>query len=258
MNIEAPKPALTFPALEKTGFRVASDLLRVQGEKTIGFEMPVRLNNMHMHLDTSCRIGAYSYLRGGILKGLKSIGRYCSIGPYVIIGEAEHPGSWLSTSPAFYAPIHFRFGDTRPDDEFMKRTEENDPSLIREPVEIGNDVWIGANVIIRRGVKIGDGAIIGASSLVLNDVEPYAVMTGTPAKLRRHRFDRPLISDLQAIKWWEFDAPALSGIPFDDPSAAIREIVRREAAGEIARMKPKFRRVILSNSGCKWPEPKPV
>lgn len=54
-------------------------------------------------------------------------------------------------------------------------------------VTIGNDVWIGANVIILPGVNIGDGAIIGAGSVVTKDVESYTVVAGNPAKIIRRR-----------------------------------------------------------------------
>jgi len=48
--------------------------------------------------------------------------------------------------------------------------------------EIGNDVWIGYNATIMQGVKINDGALIAAGSVVVNDVEPYAIYGGNPAK----------------------------------------------------------------------------
>ena len=54
-------------------------------------------------------------------------------------------------------------------------------------VIIGNDVWIGANVIILPGVKIGDGAIIGAGSVVTKDVEEYSIVAGNPAKVVKRR-----------------------------------------------------------------------
>ncbi len=55
------------------------------------------------------------------------------------------------------------------------------------PVVIGNDVWIGARVIILPGVHIGDGSVIGAGSVVTKDVEAYSVVGGNPAKLIRMR-----------------------------------------------------------------------
>ncbi len=54
--------------------------------------------------------------------------------------------------------------------------------LVAKPVRIGNDVWIGAGVIILKGVNIGDGAIIGAGSVVTKDVSGGAKAVGVPAR----------------------------------------------------------------------------
>lgn len=55
------------------------------------------------------------------------------------------------------------------------------------PISIGNDVWIGAKVIILPGVTVGDGAVIGAGSVVTKDIPAYGVVAGNPAKLIRMR-----------------------------------------------------------------------
>ena len=55
------------------------------------------------------------------------------------------------------------------------------------PVKIGNDVWIGARVILLPGVTIGDGVIIGAGAVVTKDIPPYAVAAGNPARMLRSR-----------------------------------------------------------------------
>ena len=65
----------------------------------------------------------------------------------------------------------------------MWRQNSSEP----RPVVIGDDVWIGARVIILPGVHIGDGAVIGAGSVVTKDVEPYSIVGGNPAKLIRMR-----------------------------------------------------------------------
>ena len=51
------------------------------------------------------------------------------------------------------------------------------------PIVIGDDVWIGANVIILPGVSIGKGCVIGAGSVVTKSVPEYSVVAGTPAKI---------------------------------------------------------------------------
>lgn len=53
--------------------------------------------------------------------------------------------------------------------------------------QIGNDVWLGAHVIVTAGCTIGDHAIIAAGAVVTGDVPPYAIMGGVPAKIIRYR-----------------------------------------------------------------------
>lgn len=54
-------------------------------------------------------------------------------------------------------------------------------------VEIGSDVWIGANSIILPGRTIGDGAIVAAGSVVTKSVEAYNVVGGNPARVIKVR-----------------------------------------------------------------------
>ena len=57
----------------------------------------------------------------------------------------------------------------------------------KQKVTIGDDVWIGANVIVMPGITIGSGSIIGAGAVVTKDVPEYAVVAGVPAKVIKHR-----------------------------------------------------------------------
>lgn len=52
-------------------------------------------------------------------------------------------------------------------------------------IEIGNNVWLGAHVVVLPGVHIGDGAVIGASSVVRTNVPEGEVWAGVPAKFIR-------------------------------------------------------------------------
>ncbi len=80
-------------------------------------------------------------------------------------------------------------------DQIVKE-EKSDGSI-----NIGDDVWIGANCIILKGVTIGEGSVIGAGSIVLNDVEPYSIVAGNPARKVKDRFsDSELLRHLSIIK----------------------------------------------------------
>lgn len=50
-------------------------------------------------------------------------------------------------------------------------------------IEVDNDCWIGANVVITAGVKIGKHCVIAAGSIVTKSVPPYCVVAGNPAKI---------------------------------------------------------------------------
>ena len=55
-----------------------------------------------------------------------------------------------------------------------------------KPVRIGRNVWIGFDACVLPGVTIGEGSIVGARSVVAEDVAPYTVVAGNPARVIRH------------------------------------------------------------------------
>lgn len=54
-----------------------------------------------------------------------------------------------------------------------------------KPIHVGNNVWIGANVVVLPGVTIGDNAVIGAGSVVTRDIPAGYVAYGNPCKPHR-------------------------------------------------------------------------
>jgi acetyltransferase-like isoleucine patch superfamily enzyme len=85
-----------------------------------------------------------------------SIGCDCMIAPNVLIVDSNHG---MDTSKPF-----------------------NLQNNISKEVDIGNNVWIGAGVVILPGVKIVDNSIIGAGSLVAKSIEEPGVYIGNPAR----------------------------------------------------------------------------
>jgi acetyltransferase-like isoleucine patch superfamily enzyme len=119
--------------------------------------------------------GAYSDGLGIELGNGCFIGRGCefNITSHISMGESCLVGS----GTRFIDHNHgMELGPT------MKQQAED-----QENIEIGCDVWIGANSVILQGVKIGDGAVIGAGSVVTKAVEAYTVVAGVPARPIRAR-----------------------------------------------------------------------
>ena len=121
------------------------------------------------------------------------IGKYCSIADDVKIGGARHPIEWVGMSPVFYS------GRDSVKKKFSTFDRDED-----KHTTIGNDVWIGANVIIIQGVTIGNGAVIGAGSVVTHNVGDYEIVAGNPARVIRKRFSDEIVNELLRIKWWDW------------------------------------------------------
>lgn len=51
------------------------------------------------------------------------------------------------------------------------------------PVTIGDNVWLGANVVVTSGVTIGRRSVIGANSVVVTDVPEFSIAAGAPARV---------------------------------------------------------------------------
>jgi putative colanic acid biosynthesis acetyltransferase WcaF len=65
----------------------------------------------------------------------------------------------------------------------------DDPDFRHEysPIEIGDRVWIAEGAVVLGGVTIGEGAVVAAGAVVTNDVPPFTVVGGVPARAIRER-----------------------------------------------------------------------
>lgn len=61
--------------------------------------------------------------------------------------------------------------------------ERNKGLEYAKPIQIGNNVWIGGNVVVLPGVKIGDNCVIGAGSIVNKDIPSNTVAVGNPCRV---------------------------------------------------------------------------
>ena len=173
-------------------------------------------------------IGAYSYIMSARIRVKTYVGRYVSIARNVVIGEPNHPITWLSTSPIQYnhkdkwgwhQSLQDFKGEMIPKKDYAK--------IFGKRVVIGNDVWIGDSVQILRGVKIDDGAIVAAGSVVTKYVPPYAIVGGVPARIIRYRFDEETIARLLKLQWWNLHPKYLSGLTFSNPMETIKILEKK-------------------------------
>ena len=54
------------------------------------------------------------------------------------------------------------------------------------PVIIEDNCWVGFDAVIMPGVRLGHGCVVGCKSIITQDVPPYAVVTGSPAKIVKY------------------------------------------------------------------------
>ena len=97
-------------------------------------------------INTDCRLAC-----GGRI----SIGDYCQIGARVTFETVSHQLAFVKNGK-------------RPSDF--------------SPIVVAENVWIGSGAILLPGITMGKGAVVAAGAVVTNDVEPYSVVGGVPAK----------------------------------------------------------------------------
>lgn len=143
------------------------------------------------------------------------MGHFCSFafGTRVLLG-GEHRADFVST---------YRFGVYPPFDKWYRPPE--DTAVSHGDITIGSDVWIGHDAMILSGVTVGDGAIVGAGSVVRQNVPPYGIVAGNPARVAGFRFAPEQIEALLRIQWWNWSderiVRALPAIMADDIQAFI-------------------------------------
>nr|WP_240839058.1 CatB-related O-acetyltransferase [Macrococcus sp. PK] len=165
-------------------------------------------------------MGSFSYTRSQLPINT-IVGRYCSIANNVQRMGVNHPLDQFTTSSLTYqtrgaAILHYE----RQHDIAFKRG--NIHKAEEKPIVIGNDVWIGQDVLFSsKGVTVNDGAVIAAGSVVTKDVPPYAIVGGNPAKIIRFRFPPEIIQKLLNLKWWQYDYGQFNTITSNDSIIAF-------------------------------------
>lgn len=167
------------------------------------------IDYVYLKEDTYTEIGHKSYCNNALVyrwnKDFIKIGKYCSIadGVRFIVDNDRHQIGKVTSYPFIFNPKNSTGG-----------------------IEIGNDVWIGQNVIILPGVKIGDGVTIGSGAVVNTDIPDYCVVGGIPAKILYHKCSEPEKDAMKNISWWNWDDAKIENNQ-DDFFLTISEFVRK-------------------------------
>ncbi len=177
------------------------------------------------------KIGKHSY--GPICRNhllIESIGAFCSFAPGTEV-VFNHESQYLTTSPIIYR------GAT--EGKFIPFTEfKNLPYYIEgiqpkqerlkqvKRIKIGNDVWLGQNVLITNYADIGNGVIAGAGAVITKDIPDYAVVTGVPAQIIRYRYSPEEIKNLNRIAWWDWSDEKIKE-NYDDFYLPVGEFIKK-------------------------------
>lgn len=201
--------------------------LKLEVEKYFNDEDIVELSSM----SNITRIGKHSY--GSLCCNhmlIESIGAFCSfaIGSEVVF---NHEMRYITTSPIIYIGAE---GKNTKKYEWYKNAPWYVEGLCPKKekvkqfkrIRIGNDVWLGHNVLITNYSNIGNGVIAGAGSVITKDVPDYAIVAGVPARIIRYRYTKEEINCMNQIAWWNWSDQEIRE-RYDDFYLPVQEFIRK-------------------------------
>jgi acetyltransferase-like isoleucine patch superfamily enzyme len=109
------------------------------------------------------RIGGGTFLNMGVMVAaheLVEIGEHCMLANGCFVSDASH-----------------RYDD--PD-----RPVPWQGFTTKGPTRIGENCWLGANVVVTSGVEIGERCVIWANSVVTHSIPPFSIAAGAPARVQ--------------------------------------------------------------------------
>lgn len=196
-------------------------------------EQIAELNSMKEKMENEfhTEIGRYSY--GPICQNhelIERIGSFCSFA-YGVEAVVNHEKRFITTHPIIYKGqnvegVETDFKAYRDMPYYFEGIQPHKEVLKSKRSRIGNDVWLGHNVIITNGADIGNGVIAGAGAVITKDVPDYAVVVGVPAKIIKYRYTPDEIVALNKIAWWDWSDEEIRE-RFDDFYLPIGEFIKK-------------------------------
>lgn len=111
--------------------------------------------------------------RNVTINGEVSIGAECLFAPNVFVSSTSH--------------VHDYFPGVGIREQERRISRQDFLQHYNKPIEIGDDVWLGANVVLMPGVKIGSHVVIGANSVVNIDIPSGTIAAGVPVRIIKKR-----------------------------------------------------------------------
>jgi acetyltransferase-like isoleucine patch superfamily enzyme len=144
--------------------------------------MPVEGNLLECFAEGRLEIGAWTLLEPGVWitapgRARVRIGYGCFLNRNVMI--ASHELVEIGDHCMLANGCFVSDADHRHDDPDVPITWQGFTS--KGPTRIGDNCWLGANVVVTSGVTIGERSVIGANSVVTHDIPPWSVAVGAPA-----------------------------------------------------------------------------
>ncbi|MFC5387479.1 DapH/DapD/GlmU-related protein [Aquamicrobium segne] len=163
-------------------------------------------------------VGAFTYFERNTEAIYASLGKFCSVAANARINALEHPIERITQHKISYRPNeYFRYLGV--DSGFRERRRE-------KHVTIGHDVWIGHGAVILPGITVGNGAVIGANAVVTRNVEPYAIVAGSPARLIRPRFLPEIAARIEQLNWWDWPVERIGRAVFDMQALSVEDFLK--------------------------------
>lgn len=145
---------------------------------------------------TAISIGRMTHIRGELLTfahgGRIAIGEHCYIGEATRIWSARSirigDRVLIAHNVTVLDNLTHPISATARHEHFKRIITTGHPlhiDLDEQPVDIGDDAWIGCMSVVLRGVCVGQGAIVGAGSVVTDDVPAWTIAAGNPARVVR-------------------------------------------------------------------------
>ncbi|WP_327394390.1 acyltransferase [Streptomyces phaeochromogenes] len=126
------------------------------------------------------RLGENSYIAGHTyVTGDVTTGTDCTVNPYATVRGRITLGDGVRIG-AHSSLLGFNHG-------FAPDRPVHRQPLTSKGITVGDDVWIGSNVVVLDGVTIGDHCVVGAGAVVTKDLPPWTVAAGNPARPLRDR-----------------------------------------------------------------------